>query len=74
MMGMAWVLWIRLENPADVQALEPRKQQVQDDQRRLVGAGDGESLIAGPDRQNLVAFPQEAELDQLLDVFFVIDD
>jgi hypothetical protein len=65
-------LLIRLENLADIQPLEPRKQQIQGDQRRLAGAGDCESLIAGPDRQDLVAFSQEAELDQLLDVFFVI--
>jgi hypothetical protein len=39
----------------------------------LAGTGDYERLIAAPDRQNLVTFPQEAELDQFLDIFFIID-
>jgi hypothetical protein len=67
-------LEVRLENLADIQTLEPRKQKVQDNQRRLAGAGNRERLVAGPDRQDLVALPLEAELNQLLDIFFVIDN
>jgi hypothetical protein len=66
-------LLVRLEDLADIQALEPRQQKIQENQRRLARARDRECLIAGSDGYDLLAFPLEAELNQLLDIFFIID-
>jgi hypothetical protein len=66
-----WQGGVRLEPPADLEPVELRHHHVEEDQVRMLRAGEAERLLAIGRRQELVAVDSEASLENV-DVGWVV--
>ena len=60
--------------PADIQPVQSRQQQIQQDDVRLLAADHGKTAATGGRGRDLEALSPEVVLDQLKDVRLVLDD